>query len=420
MQALCQSNEMGDPKVTECLACGAFGPRKILDFGYQPAANLLADSPNATVKRVSLGLRFCDSCGHAQQDAFYPPSELFSYYLYQSNTTKTLGDFFQWLASGIASITPHASSILEIASNDGSFLKALAQFGLKGVGIEPAKNLAAMSRIDGMEVIDGFWPDVNIDKKYSRIVAMNVLAHCINPQEFLTAVSSSLTDDGIAYIQVSQADMFKNYEFDTVYHEHYSFFCPFSIASLAKRAGFTKADFIKTNIHGGSIMAVLGFEMSQVGLAAENLLYGSFSLGRLENHSRPSSEAARLFQNHAHETCATIKSIVHLARADNRKVILVGAAAKAITVVQASNVVFDYVIDEAPLKISKYIPGTNMKIKSFNDIGALEDNCFFMIGAWNFRTEIENKLKAIRDKRNDLTGVYFPHFSIRDLFEQPK
>jgi hypothetical protein len=401
----------------DCLACGASGSRKILDFGCQPAANLLTDAPNSAVKRVSLGLRFCDSCGHAQQNEFYPPHELFSHYLYQSNTTKTLGNFFHWLASNIASITPYGSRVLEIASNDSSFLKALAAVGLKGIGIEPAKNLTSISRNNGYEVIDGFWPDIKIDQKYSRIVAMNVLAHCTNPLDFLAAISNTLTYDGLAFIQVSQAEMFKNFEFDTLYHEHYSFFCPSSLQSLAQRSGFKKVNFIKTNIHGGSIMAILGFDASQVDIAAKSLLKEPFSLGRLNNNSRPSSETAQIFRKRAYETCSTIAHLTKLARADNRKVVLVGAAAKAITVVQAADIIFDHVIDEAPLKISKFIPGTNMKIENFYDIGAVETNCLFLIGAWNFRQEIEGKLRSIRRHRDDLTAVYFPHVSIQALFE---
>ncbi|MBM0203759.1 hypothetical protein JNW90_12030 [Micromonospora sp. STR1s_5] len=170
--------------MTTCLACGAPETRKILDFGPQPAANLLPDAPRVFVKRVTLALRFCDACGHAQQDSFYPPEELFGHYLYQSGTTRTLAKFFDWLAGAIARTLPVRGRVLEIASNDGSFLEALGRVGLKATGVEPARNLVSLSRARGHEVVEGFWPEVRPPERYERIVGMNVLAHGPAPLPF--------------------------------------------------------------------------------------------------------------------------------------------------------------------------------------------------------------------------------------------
>ncbi|MCJ2143455.1 class I SAM-dependent methyltransferase [Methylobacterium sp. E-066] len=399
-----------------CLACLSENTKIILDFGLQPAANLLPDSPNAFVKRVPLALRICENCGHAQQDQFYPPEELFGNYLYQSGTTRTLNKYFEWLAGKISQNCEPSDHVFEIASNDGSFLSALKLHGLDCSGVEPASNLVSISRDRGLDVHHAFWPDLQLNKKISRIVAMNVLAHVPDPHRFLSAVKDCMSANGIAYIQVSQADMFVNYEFDTLYHEHFSFFCPSSLAELGRRCGFTKIQFCKTAVHGNSILALFGFDDSPIEDALSNLVDGEFALGSLSSSDRPTRLEAECFQNFARQTCASILSFEKLARQSGRKFVLVGAAAKAITVCQVSGAKFDDVIDEAPLKVGRYVPGGDVKISSFVDASKETVPCLFVIGAWNFRKEIENKLRCLRrNHTEDLVVVYFPTLSVGSL-----
>lgn len=400
----------------ECLACGRVEARLILDFGPQAAANLLTEGPDEAVRKETLALRYCDACGHAQQDYFYPPDELFSTYAYQSGTSGTLIRYFEWLASVIGKGAPKGASLLEIASNDGSFLKCFAGSGIDVVGVEPAGNLVEVSRAAGVRTIHGFWPEAAPAEPVSRIVAMNVLAHGPDPLGFLSGVRRALADDGIAYIQVSQADMFRNFEFDTLYHEHYSFFCPASLRALAERAGFSHWRFCKTDIHGGSILAVLGMSEAAVRRAGDALAgEGGFSLGLLHPDDRPHAAAAAAFQARALETCRSIRTLAGLAREAGLIVVLVGAAAKAVTVLQVSGMKPDLVVDEAPLKIGRYLPGEGMRIEALTAVAAVEGRCLFIIGAWNFRIELSGKLKALRGDRSDIVMTYFPGLSAATL-----
>ncbi|ESQ80779.1 class I SAM-dependent methyltransferase [Asticcacaulis sp. YBE204] len=394
-----------------CLACGTTGMRTILDFGPQAAANLLCTSPSETVRRERLGLDYCPACGHAQQTVFYPPKDLFEHYLYASGTTRTLASYFDWLAQAIAQDAGIGSTVLDIASNDGSFLRALAKAGLTPTGVEPAANLVAIARQDGLEVMEGFWPQTGAGLRFDRIVGMNVLAHGPDPLAFLTGVQQALSPGGVALIQVSQADMFRNFEFDTLYHEHYSFFCPNSLTTLARRAGFSAFAFIKTNIHGGSILAVLGQSQTDVDRTAACLTQGEYYLETLAATERPADASADRFAQRANATCASIRALETLSREAGRTFVLVGAAAKAITVLQASGARFDRVIDEAPLKIGRYIPGTALQIESFDALISIDGPCTFLIGAWNFKTEIDDKIKQ-RRAAPDLSATYFPTLSI--------
>lgn len=398
-----------------CLACGHPDTRIILDFGPQAAANLLSDAPDATVRRERLALRYCDACGHAQQDFFYPPEELFTTYAYQSGTSGTLARYFEWLAGVIAPDMPEGGSLLEIASNDGSFLKRFEGTGVEAFGVEPATNLVKVAQAEGVRTIHGFWPDAAPREKVDRIVAMNVLAHGPEPLAFLAGVRASLKPDGLAYVQVSQADMFRNFEFDTLYHEHYSFFCPSSLRALAMRAGFSAWRFCKTDIHGGSILAVLGMNEHAVARAAAAILVDQrFVLGAMEADERPTPQMAQNFQARALETCRSLRSIAGLARDAGRAVVLVGAAAKAITVLQVSGMQPDIVVDEAPLKIGKHIPGESMRILALDAVAEIEAPCIFIIGAWNFRAELKTKI-AKRRTADDLVLTYFPTFAVESL-----
>lgn len=398
-----------------CLACGCTSLVEILDFGPQPAANLLSEELGAPVRAESLGLAFCDACGHAQQIYFYPPEELFSEYLYASGTSETLARYFGALASALVEGMSPGQTLLDIASNDGSFLTCFQGSSVKAYGIEPAGKLVESSRKLGIETTHGFWPETSLGHPVDRIVAMNVLAHGPDPLAFLTAVKENLTEHGLAFIQVSQVDMFENFEFDTLYHEHYSFFCPNSLKSLAERAGFRAWRFCKMAIHGGSLMAILGMDDEAVNQGSAGLVKNpEICLGEVSSDLRPSLATAKRFSAEALMTCETLRQADHLARLAGYRTVVVGAAAKAITVLQVSGLRPHMVVDEAPLKIGRYLPGQDNKIFALAEVGTIKEPCLFVIGAWNFKSELIRKIAAIR-KRNDAVLVYFPKISIESL-----
>ena len=383
---------------SNCLACGKSDLRQILNFGEQAAANLLSDKPFEDIHKELLALQYCDHCGHSQQEVFYPCEKLFSHYLYQSGTSKTLREYFDWLAAAIAKGRPEGVTTLELASNDGSFMKALARKGLKSEGVEPAHNLVELCHQEGLKVTEGFWPEVSVHGPFDNVVAMNVVAHTPNPFAFMQGVRKVLSEDGVAYIQASQVDMFDNFEFDTLYHEHFSFYSPASILFLSQRAGFKYGRFVKTNIHGGSLLALLGNNEATLDRAFQAMKGGEFYLNELSADKRPDALTASRFAARATNTCDTVKISAALAKKSGYTIVLVGAAAKAITVLQSSGVQVDYVVDEAPLKLGLYIPGTNLKIESLLSIQDVKGPIFFIVGAWNFYEELCRKIKGIKEE----------------------
>jgi hypothetical protein len=400
---------------SKCLACGNTQIENILDFGRQPAANLLMSSPTSLVVKEDLSLDFCLNCGHAQQRSFYSPEVLFSKYLYQSGTSHTLKKYFDWLASSIARAQPANSKVLEIASNDGSFLSILSAHDLICEGVEPAENIAEISRNSGHQVTVGFWP-LSLGTKFDVIVAQNVAAHTPSPLSFMRGIFEALSETGVAYIQSSQVEMFKNFEFDTLYHEHFSFYCANSKRILMERAGFKYSHFIHADIHGGSLLGIFSKNEAALANAVDNVdKTSNFFISNVDEASRPSARMARLFADRAREICISTKRITRLAKRAGMQIALVGAAAKAITVLQVADLEIDRVFDEAPLKVGLYIPDTNLIIEPLQAISEVISPTLYIIGAWNFSSELADKINNLRNNDHpggDVFCCYFPNIML--------
>ena len=400
----------------QCLACGQESLKTILNFGDQTAANLLLDNIDFNAKKEKLALDYCSSCGHAQQNSFYPAEDLFSHYLYQSGTSNTLRDYFEWFSDCIYNSSVDNLNTLEIASNDGSLIRTLLDKNIHAEGIEPAKNLVEIARAKGIKTTEGFWPTSKLNKKFDIVIAQNVLAHNTNPFEFTRAIYENLNDDGTVFLQSSQIDMFENYEFDTVYHEHFSFFSPNSMRVLAEREGFKYNLFLKTNIHGGSLLGIFSKSEESLDKFGKSFSSGKFYMNKINNKQRPKDSDADKFTVRTIETCNTLKELSSVYNKCGYSVILVGAAAKAITVLQASKLDIDFIIDEAPLKHGKYIAGTSNKIERLEIIQEVDGPILFIIGAWNFYSELKDKLSNIRGQGNeDRIARYFPRIMIEEL-----
>ncbi len=399
-----------------CLACGKQSLKTILDFGDQTAANLLLDKIDLNARKERLALDYCSLCGHAQQNTFYPPKELFSHYLYQSGTSNTLREYFKWFSDCIYNSSVQSLETLEIASNDGSLIRALLDNKIKAEGIEPATNLVEIARANGAETTEGFWPTSKLKKKFDLVIAQNVLAHNANPFEFIKAIYENLNSEGTALLQSSQVDMFENSEFDTLYHEHFSFFSPNSMRYLAERAGFKYNSFLKTNIHGGSLLGIFSKSEESLDKFNKSFCTGKFYLNKINHKKRPTDSDADKFRDRAIETCNSLNELTYIYSKYGYKIVLVGAAAKAITVLQASKMHIDHIVDEAPLKHNKFIAGTSHKIEKLDIIGEIKGPVLFIVGAWNFYSELKDKLSKIRSRVNqDKITKYFPRLMIESL-----
>lgn len=396
-----------------CIICDE-KVNQLLKFNKQPLANNLLSLTNEEYLEYDLGLCYCPLCSHGQLSHFLNPSILFDIYLYASGTSNTLKNYFRSLAKSIKEKHGTKSfNLLEIASNDGSFLREIKNNDIDYLGIDPANNLKIKNDIDDLNTIQDYYPSKKIHKEYDVIVAMNVLAHVPNPIEFLIGIKNNLSEKGVAYIQTSQAMMLVNSEFDTIYHEHYSYFTIKSMQKACDIAGLILNEYELVDIHGTSII----FHITKSNIDSKKLNPVGFSLpnGNLPFTSE-SANTKDIYLNYKHNIKShiiTTKNIINESRLNGYKIVLAGTAAKSMTYFRVANIKIDHFIDEAEFKIGKFIPGASVPIGDFQSLDK-DNNYLFVIGAWNFYDEIVNKLKQIYYSKNNRFLRYYPDIIVHE------
>jgi 2-polyprenyl-3-methyl-5-hydroxy-6-metoxy-1,4-benzoquinol methylase len=401
---------MQDAKqLTECLCCGSEKLKLVLDLNEQPLANSFKKTAEEAEPTFPLRLNICEACTHLQLSHAVNPDLLFKNYLYVSGTSQTLRDYFDWFAKETLTYAPAAETVLDEACNDGSQLNSFKALGLKTYGVDPAENLHVLSSANHDVVCDYFTDKYAYhygSKNLDIITAQNVFAHNSYPLEFLKQCKEIMHDASVLFIQTSQADMIRNNEFDTIYHEHLSFFNASSMRALAQRAGLYLIDIRKTPIHGNSYMFV--FKKSAEDTSKVNAVLAEESEQGLQDMNTYLAYADR-----AVTIVEDLKHTIEHYRGLGYIVAGYGAAAKGNTLLNFSKTVLDFIIDDNPLKQGLYSPGMStpvVPIAKLDDYA--ETKVAFVPLAWNFFTEIRKNIKNKRDREGDVFIKYFPTISI--------
>ncbi|NBW80058.1 MAG: methyltransferase domain-containing protein, partial [Betaproteobacteria bacterium] len=251
---------MSNHVMVKCLCCGSGRLMTVLDLGMQPPANDYREGDTSEQpEKFPLLLNRCEDCWHLQLGYCVDRSTIFDNYAYASGTSKTLKRYFDWFAESLKPVMSAQRRVLDIAANDGSLLRALMLQDIACVGVDPAENLTDAAVASGLPMVQGYWPATaaKLQGQFSVVVCMNVVAHVDDPLAFLVGVKEVLAPGGFVVVQPSQVRMIENGEFDTIYHEHLSFFCLSSMKVLAQRAGLELLDASIVKIHGDSPMYYL-------------------------------------------------------------------------------------------------------------------------------------------------------------------
>ena len=399
-------------KKTKCVCCDKSDLSVVLDLNNQPLANSY-HKEDEKLDEYPLGLNLCNDCFHLQLTHIVNPDLLFKDYLYVSGTSQTLKDNFEWFSNfAIENSDIEVKNVLDIACNDGSQLDCFKSKGIKTYGIDPAENLYELSSKNHNIVCDYFSADKFVDtdfeyqydhNKFDIIIAQNVFAHNEKANEFLDNCEKLMHDDSKLYIQTSQSDMVKNNQFDTIYHEHISFFNINSFNELVKRTDLHLVDVIKTPVHGVSYLFVLSKVKSNEN-RVQNLIDVERELGLL------SVDTYEKYRNNVLEIVDLFKLLIDDSRKEGYHIIGYGAAAKGMTLLNFAGVDLDYIIDDNPLKQGLFTPGRDTKINSIDILSTAskDDKILFVPLAWNFYKEIRERIKKVRDNKNDLFLKYFP------------
>lgn len=384
-------------RLTKCLCCENPDLFVVLDLQSQPPANSF-HKPEEVLSNYELKLMGCDNCWHTQLSIAVDPKELFSNYLYVSGTSQTLKEYFDWNADQCTNIVSKVGKVLDIACNDGTQLDSFKDRGWLTYGVDPAENLYSTSSEKGHEVICDFWNTkvASTLPKMDLITAQNVFAHTSEVDEFLQACKLVMHLDTKLFIQTSQANMFENNEFDTIYHEHISYFSVSSMKSVVERNGLHLNHVWKPNVHGMSYMFEIGKLPKESPNVKDELQNEKF------RHNR------NFYIKYRANAMRCLNELKEYIEKQTTKVIGYGAAAKGMTVLNAGGIKLDYIIDDNPLKQGLLCPGSNIPVQNSSILNT-EGNLIIIPLAWNFYNEIYNKIKYLRPASDDVFIKYFPN-----------
>ena len=383
-------------EIKKCLACDHDDLKMVLDLNNQPLANSYKDSKDAVEDSFPLAIKMCQNCHHVQLTHIVNPDLIYKNYLYVSGTTKTYVDYMDWYAKFCIEKFGHVpSSVLDIGCNDGSQLDKFKALNVDTYGVDPAENLYETSS-KNHKVTCGYFDD-----KYSRshdiITIQNAFAHNPNPLELLKNCKKNLAINGLLFIQTSQSDMILNNEFDTIYHEHISYYNVKSMMLLCNRAGLNLIDVVKTPIHGTSYIFIISADRSAPS-TIKNLVDMETAAGLYTDFTYTK------YTSNCIEKVANFAERVEYWREQGYKIVGYGAPAKGNTFLNFARIPLDIIIDDNKLKQGLFTPGSSIEIVGSEILGTYtdDDKVLFIPLAWNFFKEIKQRILSVRNNPNDV------------------
>lgn len=391
--------------IKRCRCCGSNKLLLYLNLGIQPLAN--SYHKGQILAKYPLRVMLCLNCYHSQLSVVVDPDIMFRNYLYVSGTTETFRRHCRDLASDAVSRMPNKKlQVLDIACNDGTQLEYFKKLGCDVIGVDPAENLRKITKEKGIRVAVDYWTQKiakKIKQKFDIITGTNVFAHVDDLDEFLNASKIVLAKDGILILEFPYAEkMIENNEFDTVYHEHLSYFLVNSFKTLIERHNFHIADVLQTSIHGGSIRFFLKNERGRHASKVSLLIDREKKKGLLEE------VAYRRFANHVKKNKKNMKKLLFKLK-NNKKIIGYGASAKGNTMLNYFKINLSYIVDDNSLKWGYLTPGRDIPIKSPLELAADRTALGIVILSWNFYDEILNKIINLKGtNKKDSCILYVP------------
>lgn len=400
----------GDSDLTTnscCRVCEGTKLEKILDLGRMPLANRFLEKHQLSEPEPTYPLEVwsCADCGLLQLIHVVSPEILFRDYIYVSTTSDTLQQHFAGLAREIVQRygLNEDSLVLEIASNDGLLLKKFRDLGVRGVGVEPARNIAAMAMRDGIETVNEFFTEATAERIFEKygafdaVLGNNVLGHVNRLDDFLRGIGKVLGPLGGISIEVPYVrDLIEHNEYDTIYHEHLSYFSVAVLCRLFERHGLWIYDVERVPIHGGSIR-IHGRKASVGRVRTERLeriLEEEAAMGL------NSLEFQRRFGEKVERTKRSLVELLRSLRAQGKRIAGYGAPAKGNTQLNFCRIgtdLIEYTVDKSPLKQGKYTPGMHIPVYPVEKL--LEDQPdYVLIIAWNFADEIQRQQRLYAER----------------------
>ena len=391
-----------------CRHCNAKLEHEFIDLGKAPPSNNYISKDNYHTKEQTFPLRVmvCNHCWLVQTQDFSKANELFTdEYAYFSSTSKSFLSHSKNYVSEITSLLKlnHKSFVVELASNDGYLLENFVKLGIPCLGIEPTKSTAKVSREKGIETVEEFF-GTDFAKQLSKInkadliIGNNVYAHVPDINDFTCGIKELLSSNGTVTLEFPHlVELVKNNQFDTIYHEHYSYLSLFSASKIFNKAGLKIYKVKKLQTHGGSIR-IYGchidddkvIDKSYDELINEEIELGINSINFYTNFNKNAEKIKKEFQRFLLDC-----------KEKNLFVCAYGAAAKGNTLLNFCGIKDDlisFVCDAAEAKQNKFLPGSKIPIVHPDTLKKEKKIDFVLILPWNISDEVIAQLDFLKLK----------------------
>lgn len=385
---------MNFKRITNCRACGSSDLFPYLDLASSPPANRLVDEGAAGLERIEMMVVLCKKCFLSQLSVVVDPQYLYSSYVYHSSVSKTFREHCGELARHLKTFQfkNAVPASLDIASNDGCMLRAFREAGFRVSGFEPCGEMAAQCCADGLMTTHDFFTygsAARLTPGFADVVtATNVLAHIDDLDDFLSGVKLILNEDGVFVAEFPHLlSMVDFNQFDTIYHEHLSYFLLKPLLELFRKNGLEIFRAEEIEIHGGSLRIYAGHE----GKRPVELSVGECILNE-DAGAMYDMNTYKEFSNWVVRLGSDLRTVLHHAKVTGKKVIGYGAAAKGISLTNYLGLgkYIHSIVDDTPQKQGKLTPGERIPIVSFEAFER-EKPDFILLFAWNFLTELKAK-----------------------------
>ncbi len=376
------------------------------DLGIAPLSNAFVKASALARPDVLFPLhaRVCANCFLVQLEEFQAPKDIFTDYAYFSSFSSSWLKHCEAYAQKMLDegLLPPHGRVVEIASNDGYLLQFFQNRGVEVLGIEPAANVAAAAIKKGIPTEVCFFGTqtarriIEIHGPADLLAANNVLAHVPDLNDFVRGLAVLLAPAGLATLEFpSLRRLIAENQFDTIYHEHFSYFSLMTARRIFREHGLQVYDAEELTTHGGSLriyarhaaLKTADTSRLQTLLTAEE----TFGLGRLETYT---SFPARV-QHVKH----SLLDFLHRARAAGKKIAAYGAPAKGNTLLNYCGVGTDFItftVDRNPTKQNTWLPGSRIPVRAPEAIREFRPDVVLIL-PWNLRDEIMGEMAQIRE-----------------------
>jgi len=392
-----------------CRFCKSELKHSVVNLGMSPLANsfLKPDMLHQMEPFFPLQVFVCKECLLVQlADVAINSKNIFSNYAYFSSYSTTwLKHIENFVNDTINKFNIDKNSqIIEIASNDGYLLQYFKKKEIPVLGIEPASNIAIVAEDKGIPTINKFFGIdtanelIKSEKQADLLIAVNVLPHVPNLEDFVGGLSKLLKPQGILVIQFStyMLPFLQNTYFDSIYHEHFSYFSLMSVQKILSKFGLQIFDIEELDIHGGSLRIFSKHDNNEglmINQSVKNLIKKEidFGLNNALTYEKFSNQVTILKQK--------IWQFFIKAKNDGKTIVCYGAPAKGNTLLNFCGIGTDfieYTVDISPFKQGLYLPGTHIPILEPDKIRQTKPD-YIVILAWNLKDEIMKQLDDIKE-----------------------